>query len=56
MFWNILSSMGIYSILFEHMAKSINCPKKSLVCSQLPSLDLRTREVKIRIYYLRDDH
>ena len=26
-FWNILLSMRIYDILFEHMAKSINSPK-----------------------------
>jgi hypothetical protein len=32
-FWNILLSMRIYDILFEHMAKSINRPEKSLACS-----------------------
>ena len=33
MFWNILLSMRIHGILFQHMAESIKCLKKSLACS-----------------------
>ena len=31
-FWNILLSMHIYGILFEHMAKSYQLSKKLLAC------------------------
>ena len=47
--------MHIYDILFEHIAESINSPKKSLACSLSLSQYLRRQEVKYRIYCLHDD-
>ena len=47
--------MRIYDILFEHIAKSINCPRNSLVRSLSLSQDLQEQEAKYRIYYLRDN-
>ena len=52
----VLLHMHAYYITFAHVAKSINWPRNSLVCSSSISKDLSTQEAKYRISYLHEAH